>query len=104
MERPTPPLHASRWDLNPEITFLNHGSFGACPHEVLAAQAELRRRLEAQPVDFLTRHDPGLIDEARNTLADFLGAEPDGLVFVPNATTGVNAVLTAVRAAGVQLQ
>ena len=95
MERPTPPLHASRWGLNPEITFLNHGSFGACPHEVLAAQAELRRRLEAQPVDFLTRQAPGLIDEARNTLADFLGADPAGLVFVPNATTGVNAVLAS---------
>ncbi|MCH1435655.1 MAG: aminotransferase class V-fold PLP-dependent enzyme [Acidimicrobiales bacterium] len=95
MERPTPPLHASRWGLNPEITFLNHGSFGACPHEVLAAQEELRRRLEAQPVDFLTRQAPGLIDEARNTLADFLGADPAGLVFVPNATTGVNAVLAS---------
>ena len=95
MERPTPPLHALRWGLNPEITFLNHGSFGACPSEVLAAQEELRRRLEAQPVDFLTRQAPGLIDEARNTLADFLGADPAGLVFVPNATTGVNAVLAS---------
>lgn len=82
--------------LDPAVTFLNHGSFGACPREVLAHQGELRARLEADPVRFFVRDYEGLLDEARARVAAFVGAEPAGLVFVPNATTGVAAVLASV--------
>src|SRR4051812_43091284 len=81
------------WTLEPNITFLNHGSFGACPASVLQEQARLRARLEAQPVRFMLRELEPLLDGARATLAGFLGADASDLAFVPNATTGVNAVL-----------
>lgn len=81
------------WSLDPRVTFLNHGSFGACPRPVLRAQQEIRRRMEEEPVRFFARELEGLTDEARHELAAFVSAAPEDLVFVPNATTGVNAVL-----------
>jgi isopenicillin-N epimerase len=81
------------WSLDPNVVFLNHGSFGACPTEVLRHQATLRAELEANPVRFLVRELFERLDVARAALARFVGADPDGLGFVPNATTGVNAVL-----------
>jgi isopenicillin-N epimerase len=90
------PLRA-RWSLDPDIVFLNHGSFGACPTEVLQAQSELRARLEAEPVRFFVRELEPLLDEARATLATFLDADPDNVAFVPNATAGVNTVLRSLR-------
>ncbi len=84
---------ASQFDLDPEVVFLNHGSFGACPTPVREEQARLRARLEREPVRFFVRELPGLADAARETLAAFVGADADELVFVPNATTGVNSVL-----------
>ena len=82
-----------QWLLEPEITFLNHGSFGATPRVILAKQDEYRRQLEREPVRFMVRELEPLLDAARNELASFVGADPEGLAFVPNATAGVNAVL-----------
>lgn len=84
---------AQHWGLDPEVAFLNHGSFGACPIPVLEAQERLRRAMEAQPVLFLHRQGEAMLDHARHELAAFLGADPEGLVSVANATTGVNTVL-----------
>jgi isopenicillin-N epimerase len=85
------------WILDPEIRFLNHGSFGACPRAVLDAQTELRNRLEREPVAFFMRQLPGLLDAAREEVAAFVGARPEDMGFVRNATTGVNAVLRSLR-------
>ncbi len=79
--------------MDPEVVFLNHGSFGACPRVVLAAQSALREQMESQPLDFFLRVLPDALDEARAALSEFVGADPDGLAFVTNATSGVNAVL-----------
>jgi isopenicillin-N epimerase len=81
------------WQLDPAITFLNHGSFGATPRLVLARQQELRDQMEAEPVRFFVRELEPLLDEARATLAGFVGAQPADIAFVQNATAGVNAVL-----------
>jgi len=90
LARPDLPAH---WSLDPAVIFLNHGSFGACPIPVLRYQAELRQRMERQPVQFFVRDLEGLLDEARAVLGDFLGAPAHDLAWVPNATTAVNAVL-----------
>ncbi|MCB9897026.1 MAG: aminotransferase class V-fold PLP-dependent enzyme [Planctomycetes bacterium] len=89
----TPRAARSLWHLDDDIVFLNHGSFGACPKAVLAVQDGYRTRLEREPIRFMVRELEGLLDAARTELAAFVGARPDDLVFVPNATTGVNAVL-----------
>jgi isopenicillin-N epimerase len=81
------------WSLDPEVVFLNHGSFGACPLRILERQQELRAEMEREPVEFLYRRHEARIDEAREALGRFVGAHADDLAFVPNATTGVNTVL-----------
>lgn len=83
---------APLWTLDPAVAYLNHGSFGACPSAVLERQAALRARMEKEPADFFVRALPALLDDARGALAPFVGAQPDDLAFVPNATAGVNAV------------
>ncbi len=79
--------------LDPDVIFLNHGSFGSCPRVVLDEQARLRERMEREPMRLLLRDLEGLLDDARARLAAFVNAPPASLAFVPNATTGVNAVL-----------
>jgi len=88
---------SGHWVLDPQITFLNHGSFGACPRSVLDAQDRWRERMEAQPVQFLARDLPELLGEARRTLGAFVGADPGDLAFVTNATGAVNAVIRSLR-------
>ena len=78
--------------LDPDVTFLNHGSFGACPREVHEEYQRLQRELETQPVRFLQRRLPDLLHEARNALADYIGAENDEVVFVQNPTFAVNTI------------
>jgi isopenicillin-N epimerase len=87
----------SLWPLDPAIHFLNHGSFGSCPKPVLEFQRAMRDRLERQPITFLVRELEGLLDRARESLATFVGADAEDLVFVPNATAGVNTVLRSLR-------
>ena len=81
------------WTLDPDVTYLNHGSFGATPRVVLEKQTEFRAQLEREPVRFFVRELEPLLDDARRALAAFVGADFEGLAFVPNATAGVNAVL-----------
>lgn len=88
------PLRAF-WQLNPEVDFLNHGSFGAMPNVVWQAQRECIERLERDPIEYLGP-ERGLLpklDEVRQRIATLVGAVSQDLAFVRNATDGVNAVL-----------
>lgn len=88
-----PSPYAHHWAIAPDVVFLNHGSFGACPITVLEEQARWRARLEQNPMAFMLRDIGPLLSRAREALGGFLGADPDDLAFVPNATTGVNSVV-----------
>lgn len=78
--------------LDPSVIFLNHGSFGACPEEVFSVYQDWQRELERQPVEFLGRRADALLAEARKALADYLNVDADHLVYISNATMGVNIV------------
>jgi isopenicillin-N epimerase len=88
---------ARHWGLDPAITFLNHGSFGACPRPVLDVQQAWRDQLEAEPVRFLGRELNGRLATVREALGDFVGADPDDLALVTNATGGANAVIRSLQ-------
>ncbi|BCX07939.1 MAG: isopenicillin-N epimerase [Fischerella sp.] len=90
---PNPSPFKHLWSLDPKVTFLNHGSFGACPIAVLSFQQQLRSQLEQEPLRFFTREWEPLLDGAKSKLAAFVGTDVEDVVFVPNATTGVNSVL-----------
>lgn len=83
----------AEWRLDPDYLTVNHGSFGATPLPVLAAQEEWRRRMEAQPSRFMRKVLPDALRAAAGRLAAFLGAEAQDVAFVDNATEGCNAVL-----------
>ncbi len=83
----------SLWPLDPQVVFLNHGSFGSCPLPVQEEQQRLRDLMEARPIEFLGRQLETRLDEAREQLAEFVQCDAQDLAFVPNATYGVNSVL-----------
>jgi isopenicillin-N epimerase len=89
----TAPMTPDLWALDPEVDYLNHGAFGARLVAVLEAQAEWRRRLDENPTRFMTDVIHPAIAASRGELAAFLGAHPDRLAFVRNATEGANAIL-----------
>jgi isopenicillin-N epimerase len=94
------------WLLDPGVTYLNHGTVGAPPRRVVQKQQALRDEMERQPSRFVLRethgHQPmpwrreSRLREAIGQIAPFLGARPEDVVFVPNVTTGLNAVLRSV--------
>ncbi len=85
------------WQLDPMTTHLNHGSFGACPIEVLDVQQKFRTQMERDPMGFMLHDYQPALETSRAALADFVNADVDGTVFVSNATTGVNAVLRSLE-------
>jgi len=78
--------------LRPDMVFLNHGSFGACPRPVFEVYQNWQRELEQQPVEFLGRRFKQLLHASRSALGDYFCVHPNDLVYVPNATTGLNVV------------
>ena len=90
---PLRPDLSSEWMLDPRVTFLNHGSFGAVPRKVFDEQTQWRRRIEAEPIELLGRQAQELLAAARQPIGTWLGMNADDFGFVTNATEGVNAVL-----------
>ncbi len=83
--------------LRPGMAFLNHGGFGACPRPVFEVYQGWQRELALQPVEFLNRRLHGLLGDAREKLAAYVGTRAEHLVFVPNATHGMNIVARSLR-------
>lgn len=90
-------LDKSLFLLDPEVIFLNHGSFGATPRPVFEVYQSWQRKLEFQPVKFLGREFNQYMAEARQALALYLNADVDELVYIPNATFGVNAIARSLQ-------
>lgn len=88
-------MELNEWLLRPDVIFLNHGSFGACPRPVFEEYQRWQLELERQPVEFLGRRFTELMRGARVPLAQYVNCDPDDLVYVPNATTGLNVVARA---------
>ena len=78
--------------LDPDVVFLNHGSFGACPRVVHDQYQRIQRELERQPVYFMQHRLPEMLSAARGHLAQFIGAEHEEVVFVTNPTYAANAL------------
>jgi len=78
--------------LDPDVVFLNHGSFGATPKPVFEVYQNWQRRLERQPVLFLGREYDELLLESRQALGKYLNAAAEDLVYIPNATQGANII------------
>jgi len=90
---PSPSPLASNWSLDPNLVYLNHGSYGACPTRVLEAQSAYRAEMERDAVSFFASRVWELIDESRVALAGMLGGDAGSYVFLPNATSAVTTVL-----------
>src|SRR5687767_2843904 len=78
--------------LDPDVVFLNHGSFGACPRPVFERYQEWQIELERQPVEFIGRRSHELLRESRTALATYLNGDPDEIVYSQNVTTALNVV------------
>jgi isopenicillin-N epimerase len=100
-KRGTRPIaEAGRYFLvRPDIAYLNHGSYGARPWPVFETYQRWQRELESEPVEFLSRRLPDLLAEARATVAGYVGTSPDRLVFIPNATHGMNIIARSLELA-----
>lgn len=82
----------SKFLLDPDVIFLNHGSFGATPRPVFDVYLDWQRKLEKQPVLFLGRELQGYLEQARISLGHYLNTNPNNLVYIPNATFGINII------------
>jgi isopenicillin-N epimerase len=83
--------------LDPDLIFLNHGSFGACPAQLMQSYQRWQMEMERNPVEFLGRRSADLLAQSRAVLAKALGADAGNLIYLPNATTGVNTVARSLR-------
>jgi selenocysteine lyase/cysteine desulfurase len=94
---PPPPfgtsMRKSHFSFSPTFTPLNHGSFGATPRAIEEKHIAAQRSVSERPDVFIIYKLPGLLDASRKAVAPLLGVDPNEVVFVLNATTGVNTVL-----------
>lgn len=92
----TPLISPAEWGLDPDLIFLNHGSFGACPLGIRSLQQQVLDQLERSPVRFMLEKLPQLLGQAREAMSHFLNADPEGLIFVSNASEGVMTALSSI--------
>lgn len=83
----------SQFLLNPEITFLNHGSFGACPIPILENYQYWQKELETEPVQFILKKAPIYLQTAKEAVAQFVGCDADDFFFTANPTIAINTIM-----------
>jgi len=86
------PLYKEQFLLRPDITFLNFGSFGACPRPVFEQYQQFQLELEQGPIQFMTNTGWQYVATARKALGEYLDADADDLVFVTNPSYAVNII------------
>jgi len=94
--RPVPPL-AKDFLLDEDTIYLNHAAYGATPGPVFESYQRWQRLLERDPVDFLSGKAEARLEQARARLASFVGSDRDDVVYVTNATIGLNTVVRSLR-------
>lgn len=87
----------SQFYLDSEITFLNHGSFGACPKPIFENYQYWQTELEKQPVRFLQKELPGYLKTSKKALAEYIHCAPEDYFFTPNPTTAINTVMRSIK-------
>lgn len=87
----------SQFLLDPEVTFLNHGSFGACTKPILENYQYWQLELEKHPVQFITKHQAGYLKTAKEALADYVGCAPEDFFFTANPTIAINTVMRSIK-------
>ena len=79
--------------IDPKVTYLNHGSYGACPKSVFLDYQNFQKRLEKQPVQFMTKYFWEDLKITRDTLGDFIKCDGDDILLFPNPTTAINNII-----------
>lgn len=79
--------------LNDEITFLNHGSFGACPKPIFDTYQQYQLMLEKEPIQFITKTGVKLLAESKTALANYLNCDADDLIYMTNPSFGINTIV-----------
>ena len=92
-----PLVRRSEWLLDPDISFLNHGSYGAVPRTVFSEQRRMQERMERNPTEFLMVELPSALRTSAEHLATFVKCAGSDLAFIENATEGCNTVLASIR-------
>lgn len=87
----------SQFLLDPEITFLNHGSFGACPKPIFENYQSWQSRLEYEPVQFIQNQLPGYLKEAKDALSEYIGCSSDDFFFTANPTVAINTIMRSLK-------
>lgn len=90
-------MNPAQFLLDSNITFLNHGSFGACPQPIFAEYQRFQRELELDPVHFIQKKLPVCLKQAKAPLAEFIGCNPKDFFFVPNPTVAINTVMRSLQ-------
>jgi isopenicillin-N epimerase len=83
--------------LRPDINYLNHGSFGACPIDVFDDYQKWQRLLEEEPLQFITKSGMVYLESSKQALADFINCDKDDLVYVTNPSTAMNTVIKSLN-------
>ena len=83
--------------LDPDITFLNHGSFGACPKPIFDKYIQFQKQLEKEPVRLLAYDVFPLLEKSRDALSKFISCNKDDLIFSPNPSTALNTVIKSLN-------